>query len=111
MMTSNQIIHVGMINSYNIITGKASLEEVMMSGISYLAHAPDDLEAGQLELIIFYFEEMEMYEICHELRKIYEENYHPDGTPKELDCLCDTPVIEKYTRNMRCGTCNNRLRK
>jgi len=110
-MTSTQIVHVGMVNSYNIITGKASLEEVMMSGIGYLAHAPDELDSSHLEVIIMYFEEVEMYEKCQELRRIFEENYHPDGTPKELECLCDLPVIESYSRTMRCGNCNHRLRK
>lgn len=110
-MTSTQIVHVGMVNSYNIITGKASLEEVMMSGIGYLAHPPDELDSGHLEMIIMYFEEVEMYEICHELRRVFNENYHPDGTPKDLECLCDLPLIESYSRTMRCGHCNNRLRK
>jgi hypothetical protein len=111
MMTDTQIVHVGMVNSYNIITGKATLEEVMLSGVGYLAHPPDDLEPEHLEMIIMYFEELEMYEQCFELRRIFKENYHPDGTPKELECLCDYPVISKYTRNIRCSNCNNRIRK
>jgi hypothetical protein len=110
-MTSTQIVHVGMLNSYNIITGKASLEEVMLSGIGYLAHSPDELDADRLDAIIYYFEEVEMYEKCRELRTIFEENYHPDGTPKELECLCDYPIINKYSITMRCGSCNHRLRK
>lgn len=110
-MTSTQIVHVGMINSYNIIMGKASLEQVMMSGIGYLAHPPDELESEHLEMIIMYFEEVEMYEHCHELRRVFEESYNPDGTPKELECLCDFPVIESYSRVIRCGNCKNRLRK
>jgi hypothetical protein len=110
-MTRTQIVHIGMINSYNIITGKASIEQVLLSGIGFLAHPPDELEPEHIELVIMYFEQLEMYEICQELRRVFDENYHADGTPRDLECLCDYPKINEYSRVMRCGTCNNRLRK
>lgn len=110
-MTNSQILHIGMINSYNLLLGKASFEEVMTSGVGYLAHIPDEIDASNLETMIHYFEELEMFEHCLDLKMLFLEHFHPDGTPRELDCLCDQPLIEKYTPHMRCARCNNRLRK
>lgn len=111
-MTEQQQLHIGMINSFNIITEKNSVYEIMASGIGYFAHIPDrepDFEI--LEEMIRYFSEVEMYEKCIELTLYMEENFNEDGSEKIERCECDCPVIEKYEHKMICGNCELRIRK
>ena len=108
-MDNHQMIHVGMLNSFNVITGKATFDDVLNAGIGYFAHDPNELSPNSLEMMIYYFQEHEMFEYCAELKQIYDENYNPDGTPKEQECECYYPMITEYSRKMRCGDCGKRI--
>lgn len=111
-MKSEQRVHLGMINSFNVITGRATMEQVVSSGLGIFAHYPghkDELES--IEFMIFYFKELEMYERCSELRKYIEENFNEDGTTKIQYCDCENPEIEVYAQKTKCSICKNRLRR
>lgn len=110
-MNRDQSVHVGMINSFNIITGKASIKEIIESGISVFAHLPnEDVDKELIEFMILYFTNHEMFEHCAELKKYISENFYSDGTPILNDCDCDYPSIIKYTYPMYCGSCSKKLK-
>lgn len=111
-MNKLQSIHVGMLNSYNLILGKASIDDIVKSGISLFAHIPDEkVEIEDIKFIIRYFESIEMFEHCAVLLDFINDNYNSDGSFKEKDCECEFPEIGEYTINIRCSKCNKRLRK
>lgn len=109
-MNSKQTIHVGMLNSYNLITEKVLLEEILMSGIPFFAHVPDEeVSLNQLYHIIAYFEDKEMFEHCEELIDYMHENFNVDGSKKEEYCDCDMPIILNYAAKTKCAICNKLL--
>lgn len=111
-MTQEQLIHIGMINSFNVITGRNNAEEIMGSSVSLFAHIPDDDPPFELlEMMIEYFTAFEMFEKCFELALVMEEMYTPDGRRKEHICECTQPEIVEYSRNMTCGKCKKKLKK
>jgi hypothetical protein len=111
-MNSDQAIHVGMINSYNLLTGKANFEEIISAGIGVFAHLPDqDIALDNIEFMVFYFQEQEMFEHCANLKEYIKNNYNEDGSPKLTDCECEYPLIDKYSIPMYCAYCEKRLKQ
>lgn len=108
-MTRQQQLHVGMINSFNVITGIATFEEVIKSGIGVLAHVPNEDEIQYIKLMIYYFEEHELYEYCNVLKKYVKDNYFEDGSRREKECECEYPTITEYVAKVKCSKCNKRL--
>lgn len=109
-MTKDQQVHVGMINSFNVITGKVSFRKIIDSGVGVFAHLPDeDIKYENVEFIMFYFEQMEMFSHCSELKKYLEENYNEDRTPKPTGCECDFPEITEYTEIVKCAKCKKTI--
>lgn len=112
MMNKTQSVHVGMINSYNLLTERATLEEIVSAGIGLFAHIPDEeVDVENIEFIMLYFQELEMFEHCADLLDYINFNYNDDGTPKEEECDCDLPNIVEYTKKMKCSACNKRLKR
>jgi hypothetical protein len=111
-MTQEQMIHIGMINSFNIITGRNTLDEIIKSDVNIFSHAPDEDPPFELvQLMIEYFSSFEMFEKCIELTLYLEDNFNQEGLPKEERCECILPVIQEYSRKMYCGKCSKRLSK
>jgi len=111
-MTQEQMIHVGMINSFNLITERNTLEEIAMSDVSLFAHVPDEeIPLELIQLMMDYFQSYDMFENCVDLMEYIALNYNDDGTRIHNDCECPQPVIEKYKRKMYCGHCEKRIRK
>ena len=111
-MRSEQKIHIGMINSFNVITERATIDEIVSSGLNIFAHYPG--ESNELEAIkfmIFYFKNLEMYEKCSELTKYIDKTFDENGSYKEDLCQCDMPEIESYTPKVKCCICNLRIKK
>lgn len=110
-MNQDQTIHVAMINSYNVLTGIATLDEVLDSGLAVFSHYPDDeIQLESIETMILYFQHIEMFEHCATLLKYVKENFNQDGTRKELLCECELPTITEYKTVMRCGKCKRVIR-
>lgn len=110
-MNKRQTIHVGMINSYNLLMGITNIDSVVQAGLGLFAHVPDEEPSIEdIEHMIMYFQEKEMFEYCSELVKYIKENFE-NGKPKGEDCDCDLPEIKEYKIKMYCSACNKRLRK
>ena len=111
-MTKQQTIHVGMINSFNVITDRIHLHDVLDAGIGVFAHIPDEeITPENVKLMIEYFESCEMFENCAELLDYYNENFNDDGSTKEQECNCQLPEIEWYEKKMKCAYCKKRLKR
>jgi hypothetical protein len=110
-MTQEQRIHVGMINSFNLITERNTLEEIASSNISLFAHLPDEeIPLELIELMMAYFQSYEMFEYCADLMEYIGSNFNDDGTRIENDCECNQPLITSYSNKTCCGNCKKRLR-
>jgi hypothetical protein len=111
-MTKDQQIYVSMINSFNLITEKATIEEIIYSGIGIFAHIPnEDIDEEDVNILISYFESRDMYEYCSELIDFINEEYNSDGSFKQKECECEYPIIKKYIKKMKCSRCDLRLRR
>ena len=110
-MTDKQVIHISMLNSYNLITGRASFDEIMDSGVGFFAHLPTDpLDESTFKLLTWYFSEREMFEECAKLKATYELLFNSDGTLRDTLCECNYPVIDFYSQHMLCGECGNLIK-
>lgn len=110
-MTQEQRIHIGMVNSFNLITERNTLEEIASSDISLFAHLPDEeIPLDLIRLMMNYFQSFEMFEHCAELMDYMEENFNDDGTRIIDDCICPQPLIEYYSKKSYCGICEKRMR-
>lgn len=111
-MTKEQMIHISMINSYNVITNKATLEEVTNSGIGIFCHSPEEKDGmDSIEFMIRYFKNLEMYEKCSDLKKYIEETFNTDGTYKDVMCECSYPEIERYVLPIKCNQCSQTIKR
>lgn len=111
-MTQEQMIHVGMINSFNLLTERNTFDEIVTSDLSLFAHVPDDDIAYDLIiLMVDYFKSYEMFENCIELMKYVDNNFNEHGVRIIDGCECSQPSITEYSKKMFCGICNKRLKK
>ena len=111
-MTDRQRIHIGMINSYNVLTKKAKFVDVVESSVPLFAHLMDGgLRKKDIDMMIEYFKEIEEYEKCIELSFISTEWFNDDGSViQKPECECDMPSFGyEYNDDMVCSTCNKRL--
>lgn len=105
-MTDTQILHIGMTNSFNLITGRNKLNEIIKSDLNFLIHNPEKKVSIQvIDSMIEYFQSIDMIDNCLELMEYIALNFK--GEP----CLCEYPVITEYGRKMFCGNCQCRIRK
>lgn len=110
-MNTEQTVHIAMINSFNVLMGKASVNEILDSGIGVFTHIPnDDIDLDLINIMIDYFEDVEMFEHCAMLTNYIGENFNPDGTPKQKLCECALPTIKEYKKNVKCAKCNKAIR-
>lgn len=101
-----------MINSYNVITNKATVEEVINSGIGIFCHSPKEEDGMEsIDFMIKYFKNLEMYEKCSDLKKYINETFNSDGTYKDDLCECSYPEIESYTPIVKCSICNLKIKR
>jgi len=111
-MTQEQTIHVGVINSFNLITERNSFEEIVESDLSLFAHNPNvDPPIEVINFMIDYFKSYEFFENCAELMQYLGENYDDDGVFIHRECECSLPLITEYSEKMYCGICDKRLKK
>lgn len=111
-MTQEQMIHIGMINSFNLLTERNTFEEIISSDVSLFAHVPDqDIPLDLIQLMMDYFQSFEMFENCVDLMEYIALNFNDDGTRIYDGCECPQPTITKYGKNMTCGVCDKKLKK
>ena len=99
-----------MINSYNVLIKKVSIEEIFFSGIGIFAHSQNEVDAMKsIEFMVIYFKELEMYEKCAELKSYIDETFNENGTFKVKTCFCDMPDITQYNPPI-CSICNLKIK-
>jgi hypothetical protein len=111
-MIDKRLIHISMMNSFNLITDRATIEDIIKSGLGVFAHVPDErLDIDDIEFMIDYFSTVEMFEECAELSAFINDTFNEDGTLKEAECECELPSIKSYTRKVKCNKCNKLIIK
>lgn len=109
-----QMTHIGMVNTYNIVLGNATHEEIKAAGLNVLLYDPDEeVTLKLLEFMVKYFSSLEMYEECVNLNEYMRDKFNEDGTLKNVIeyCECEYPKIGKYKKPMICGECEKVIRK
>ena len=71
MMSEEMILDIAMHNSYDVIVGIASTEELMDSDTGFFIFDPSiGYSMNDIDLVIAYFEDEEDYEKCQKLLQI-----------------------------------------
>lgn len=111
-MKQSQVIHIGMINSYNVLVNKSNVEQIVLSGIGVFAHSEEEKDAKiSIEFMIKYFQDIEMYEKCSALQKYIKKTFDNDGKFKEPVCVCEYPDIKQYSPIPKCSVCNMKMKR
>jgi hypothetical protein len=111
-MTKEQAIHVSMINSLNVVLNRATVSDVVDSGVGIFAHSPDDvIDYNTLNDMILYFESKQMFENCALLLAHQNSNFNEDGSIKYKLCMCPQPIIGAYTNPLNCQSCRCRIQR
>jgi hypothetical protein len=109
-MKQNQAVHIGMINSYNVLINNARLDHIFFSGIGLFAHSMEEKDALEsVEFMIKYFQDVEMYDKCAKLQEYIKKTFNEDGSYKQEVCSCEMPEIEKYIPIPKCEICNLKI--
>lgn len=70
-MDDYEILDIAMRNSYEVIVNEMDVEEIIIKDFGYLVHNPNlPLKLEEVEIMLEYFESIEEYEKCIELKKI-----------------------------------------
>lgn len=93
-----------MINSFNVITSRAMTNEIVEAGLPLFAHRRDrEFTPEFISKLIKYFESIEMYEYCNELKEVLDIVVEHD----EDYCECTYPVFDNYAdEDIKCQVCN-----
>lgn len=107
-------LHEAMMNSFNIITNKITYDDLFKMERTFLVHVPDEpITLEDIDIMIGYFEQLEMYENCAELKVISDEilNYDEEEEDYEEDsCECKIPIISSNDGDIRCLTCDKKFK-
>lgn len=70
-MTDEEIVHIAMLNSYDVLVKKDDVNLFLETDESYFAHDISTLITNdELADMISYWQELEEYEMCSELIKL-----------------------------------------
>lgn len=106
-MTNEQMIHISMVNSYNVLIEGASIDEIIRCGVGIFCHSYEEKDAKKsIEFMINYFQNLEMYERCSKLQEHISNTFNEDGTFKDVLCDCIYPEIEEYKFPVKCKLCS-----
>lgn len=110
-MTEQQKIHIAMMNSYNVLTGRVNIEAIFNSNIPMFSHTIDEEpNLNNLMFIVKYFEQVEMFEECLNLKIYIDGIFDDEGNLKGELCSCPYPNITEYSFKTKCKICNLNLR-
>lgn len=111
-MNQHQAVHIGMINSYNVLVKNIDIQQIVLSGVGLFSHSKDEKDAKKsVEFMIEYFKDIEMYDKCAELQKYIENTFDEDGNFIEKLCECEYPDIEEYSPIPKCSVCNMNIKR
>jgi hypothetical protein len=111
-MTEQQKIHVAMINSFNVITGKATVDDVLDSNVALFSHNfNEELDFDIVMFILKYFSDIDMFEQCAELKKIIHDTFDSNGKYRDKSCECPYPSIKEYKSITECNSCKRKIRR
>ena len=111
-MTEQQKIHIAMINSFNVILEKATIDDVLDSNLPLFSHDFDDeLQYDNMVFILKYFEQIEMFDKCSEFKAFIDKTFDNRGQHKEKACGCAYPDIKLYEPKIKCSTCNMKIKR
>ena len=100
-----------MLNSYYVLTEQVDVSKILASDVPYFSHnITESITLENLNYLIYYFEQMEMFEQCLELEKISVRTFDEHGNNIEIGCECDYPSIGEYSLKTTCGTCNRKMK-
>lgn len=110
-MTEQQKIHIAMINSYNVLVGEATVDEILDSNIAMFSHDFDDeLKYHNVMFILKYFEQIEMFDKCVVLSAFIDKTFDKSGNHKEKTCDCPYPEISTYETKTKCDACKRKVK-
>ena len=111
-MTEQQKIHIAMLNSFKVLTGEATLDDILDSNVPLFSHNfEEDVEFREVQFIMKYFEQIEMFEKCFALSHYIEKTFDKNGFPLEKTCECAYPDIKVYEEKTKCSLCNIKLKR
>jgi len=110
-MTEQQKIHIAMMNSFNVLTGRVGVEKIFASNVPMFSHSiEDEPNLQNILFIVKYFEQVEMFEECLLLKMFVDETFDEDGNFIAELCECPHPKIINYSIQTKCEICNLKLK-
>jgi hypothetical protein len=111
-MTEQQKIHIAMVNSFNVILDKATIDDVLDSNLALFSHEfEEELEYDNLMFILKYFEDIEMFDKCSEFKAFIDKTFDNKGQHKEKACNCPYPDIKFYEPKIKCSSCSRKIKR
>lgn len=111
-MNKDKRLHLSIVNTYNVLTNKASYDDIFMSNVPYIyVDAHKEVTFKHINNMIKHFEDIEMYEQCAELMRVRREDFNDDGSKirERNTCSCDNCEVGVYSLYSRCKSCNLRI--
>lgn len=100
-------MHIAMINSYNVITGAVSVDDVAVSECPAFAFIPDEGPTeDDIIRVMRYFEDLEMDEHVDALKTAYVKMVSDESSG---NCSCAMPDFHEYKPFIKCATCGKRI--
>lgn len=103
-MNEEELLYKAMVNSYNVITERDTIENIEKVGMPIFVHLPENgVDKVSLKIITMYFIMDEEYERCEELRKRYNGLFNEEMP--SVACKCSTPDYYMDDDHMICRKC------
>lgn len=111
-MTEQQKIHIAMVNSFNVIVGNATVDDILDSNVPLFSHDFDDeFQYDNLMFILKYFEQIEMFDKCATLSAFIDRTFDKAGRHKEKACECPYPDVKVYEPKTKCSSCDRKIKR
>lgn len=108
-MDEKELLHEAMMNSFNVITEKSTVDKIEKSGFPVFVHFPErNVDKDSVKLITMYFIMEESYEKCDELKRAYQKIFNED-MPNVM-CKCVKPLFYQDDKgHIVCKNCSEVL--
>lgn len=104
-------IHIAMMNSFNLLTGRVDSEVILASDYPLFAHQFDDsVEQDEVASIIEYFESIDYEEGVEEMRQVYVNLFVLKEDEIDVGiCECVNPIFHEYEPYIKCTICEKKV--